>query len=91
VLFGTDVGYVADFDTAEEFEQMGRAGMDYRQILTTLTTAPAARFGARAKGRIERGMAADLVVLAGDPAADLRAFSTVRLTIRGGRVVFRER
>lgn len=29
VLFGTDVGYIEQFDTAEEFVWMSRAGMSF--------------------------------------------------------------
>lgn len=45
MLFGTDVGYMHDYDTAEEYELMAQAGMDAGQILASLTTAPAERFG----------------------------------------------
>jgi imidazolonepropionase-like amidohydrolase len=33
-------------------------------------------------------MDADLVVLATDPAVDVKAYSIVRYTIRGGRIVY---
>lgn len=88
VLFGTDVGYTQAFSTAREFALMQGAGFDFRAILASLTTAPARRFGfASSKGRIERGMDADLVILSGDPAADIGALSQVRKTIRGGVVI----
>jgi imidazolonepropionase-like amidohydrolase len=45
ILFGTDVGYIDQFDTSEEFILMSRAGMDFRQVLASLTTNPASRFG----------------------------------------------
>src|SRR6185312_15759712 len=45
ILFGTDIGYIDHYDTAEEFTLMSRAGMTFQQILTSLTTAPASRFG----------------------------------------------
>ena len=79
VLFGTDVGYTDHFDTALEFTLMARAGMSFQQILASLTTAPARRFGASGRsGRVVRGMAADLVVLDGDPDKDITALSRVR-------------
>ncbi|NZA25148.1 amidohydrolase family protein [Luteimonas sp. SJ-92] len=88
VLFGTDIGYIDQADTSREFELMAGAGMDWRAILASLTTTPARRFGQHArKGRIEAGMDADLVVLGSDPADDLRAFSNVRYTVRGGEVI----
>jgi len=89
VLFGTDVGYIDRFDTAEEFKWMSRAGMSYQQILASLTTNPAQRFGyATHSGRIAKGMDADLVVLSGDPAQNSAAFSKVRYTIRDGEVIY---
>jgi imidazolonepropionase-like amidohydrolase len=89
VLFGTDVGYTDHFDTAEEFTWMSRAGMSFQQILASLTTNPAKRFGyADRSGRIAQGMDGDLVILSADPAQDVTAFSKVRYTIRGGKVVY---
>ncbi|MCF7220699.1 amidohydrolase family protein [Marilutibacter chinensis] len=88
VLFGTDVGYIDLPDTRRELELMAGAGMDWRAILASLTTAPVQRFGHSArKGRVEVGMDADLVVLARDPARDPTAFSDVRHTIRAGEVI----
>ena len=89
ILFGTDVGYIEQFDTSEEFEWMSRAGMSFQQILASLTTNPAQRFGYSAHcGRIARGMDADLVVLSADPAQDVNAFSRVAYTIRLGKITF---
>ena len=90
VLFGTDVGYMADYDPTEEYVFMAAAGMDFRQILASLTTAPAGEFGeSAARGRIAPGLAADLVVLDRDPASDVRAFAEVRYTMRDGRLIYR--
>jgi imidazolonepropionase-like amidohydrolase len=89
VLFGTDVGYMADYDPSDEYRRMAEAGLTPMQILASLTTAPAARFkeGNR-RGRIAAGMDADLVVLEADPAQDARNFSKVRHTLRAGRVIY---
>jgi imidazolonepropionase-like amidohydrolase len=82
VLFGTDVGYIDQFDTSEEFTWMSRAGMSFQEILATLTTNPAGRFGySTHSGRIAKGMDADLVILGADPAQNASAFSKVRYTI----------
>ena len=89
VLFGTDVGYMDDYDTSEEFALMGEAGMSFRQILASLTTAPAERFGESARlGRIAPGFMADIVVLDEDPSKDVRAFAAVRYTVRDGRIIY---
>jgi len=91
VLFGTDVGYMGDYDPSDEYTLMAEAGMDFRRILATLTTVPAERFGESERlGRIAAGLAADLVVLEGNPAKDVGAFAAVRYTIRGGRVIYQK-
>ena len=92
ILFGTDVGYIQQFDTSEEFMWMSRAGMSFQQILASLTTNPAQRFGYSTRlGHIAKGMDADLVVLSADPEHDATAFSKVRYTIRGGKIIYSEK
>ena len=89
ILFGTDVGYITDYDPTEEYQQMERAGMRFQDILASLTTSPAGRFGASGRtGRIAPGMDADIVLLAGDPANDIKALSNVRYTIRKGKIIY---
>jgi imidazolonepropionase-like amidohydrolase len=89
VLFGTDVGYIQQFDTSEEFKWMSRAGMSFQEILASLTTNPAQRFGySTHSGRIAKGLDADLVILGADPAQNTSAFSQVRYTIRGGEIIY---
>jgi imidazolonepropionase-like amidohydrolase len=89
ILFGTDIGYTDHYDTAMEFALMAQAGMNFPQILASLTTNPARRFGdSRRTGRIAVGMDADMVVLQADPSKDVAALSKVQLTMLGGKVIF---
>lgn len=89
ILFGTDVGYLSDYDPSQEYALMESAGLGWREILASLTTHPAARFGeASRRGRIGAGMDADLVVLAKDPVTDVRAFADVRYAIRAGQILY---
>lgn len=89
ILFGTDVGYLPDYDPTEEYVLMEGAGLDWRQILASLTVAPAHRFGEGAqRGSIAPGMNADLVVLQRDPSLDVKAFAQVQYTLRAGRIVY---
>jgi imidazolonepropionase-like amidohydrolase len=89
ILFGTDVGGMDDYDPTDEYALMAEAGMTFRQILAALTTVPAEKFGEIASlGRVAPGLAADLVVLNGDPSGDVRAFAAVRYTIRDGKVIY---
>ena len=88
ILFGTDVGYMTEYSTEEEYTKMAEAGMAYRDILASLTTLPAARHGRGQRlGRIAVGFDADLVVLRSDPAQNVTAFANVVYTIRGGRII----
>ena len=89
VLFGTDIGFITLYDTSTEVELMHRA-LSERQVLASLTTNPAAYFKASNKGRVERGLDADLVVLDGDPIADVRNLARVATTIRAGRVIYQK-
>jgi imidazolonepropionase-like amidohydrolase len=88
ILFGTDIGYIDHYDTAEEFTLMARAGMTFPQILGSLTTMPAQRFGYARTGRIAPNMDADLVILKSDPATDITALSRVAYTVREGKVIY---
>jgi imidazolonepropionase-like amidohydrolase len=92
ILFGTDIGYTDHYDTTLEFTLMSQAGMNYKQILASLTTNPARKFGDSGhSGRVAKDLKADLVVLSADPAQDVTAFSKVRFTIRNGKVLYKER
>ena len=88
VLFGTDAGAVPD-DPSDEYALMAEAGLSFRDILASLTTAPAQQFGDKDAGRLAPGLRADLVVLQADPARDVRALATVQYTLRAGKVVYR--
>jgi imidazolonepropionase-like amidohydrolase len=89
VLFGTDLGAVG-YDPSEEYALMAKAGLSFRQILASVTTAPAQHFGmSTALGRIASGFVADLTVLRDDPAKDIRAFARVQYTVRDGRIIYR--
>jgi imidazolonepropionase-like amidohydrolase len=88
VLFGTDVGYMTEYDPTDEYVFMARAGLTPMQILASLTTTPAARWKEQGRrGQVAAGMDADLVVLQGDPAVDVRNFGKVRCTFRAGRAI----
>lgn len=89
LLFGTDSGYIDWYDTRDELRMMGEAGLDWRQILASLTSAPARRFGdATRQGRLAPGQVADVVLLDADPRDDVTAFAAVRAVYRAGRRVY---
>jgi imidazolonepropionase-like amidohydrolase len=89
ILFGTDVGYMTDYDPTAEYEYMARAGLSAMDILASLTTAPASRWSeSKLRGRVAAGLQADLVVLEADPAEDVRNFARVRCVFRGGTRIY---
>ena len=89
VLFGTDLG-ATEYDPSDEYTFMAASGMSFTQILASLTTVPAQRFGAdKQLGRIAVGLDADLVALKDDPTKNIRALSDVRYTLRAGKIIFR--
>jgi imidazolonepropionase-like amidohydrolase len=84
VLFGVDP------DPSEEYQLMAQAGMNFRQILASLTTAPTERFRkSKELGEVAIGFNADLVVLKNDPSKNLRVLTEVEYTLRDGKIIYR--
>lgn len=91
LIFGTDVGYMTDYSTDREFVELGKSGLDWKDILAMLTTNPSARMGVSSvKGTVTPGKLADLTILSADPAQDLTNFSRVEMVIRSGRVIWQK-
>ncbi len=89
VLFGTDVGYMTDYDPTEEYQRMAEAGLSFSQILAALTLNPVRRFDdPTLKGEVAPNHQADLVILGADPKLDVRHFTQVHYTIRAGQVIY---
>ena len=90
LLFGTDVGYMTDYTTEQEFVELGNSGLDWKDVLAMLTTNPAARMGlSNNKGTVSVGKLADLTILDADPTDELTNFSRVRAVVRSGKVVWK--
>ncbi len=90
LVYGTDTGFLPDYDQSEEFRQLMQAGFGFREVLAMLTTAPAELFNlSQHEGRVLRGMRGDVTILSADPASGHpEAFTTVVYTIRGGKVIW---
>jgi len=89
LIFGTDVGYMTDYSTDDEFRALAASGLNAMDMLRMLTVAPAARLGVSdLKGTVAVGKLGDLVVLDGDPVGDVGKFAQVRCVVRSGRVVY---
>ena len=91
LVYGTDTGFLPDYDQSEEFRQLMQAGFGFRDVLAMLTTAPAELFHlSQREGKVIPGMRGDLTILSEDPASGHpEAFTRVRYTIRSGKVIWR--
>jgi imidazolonepropionase-like amidohydrolase len=92
LVYGTDTGFLTDYDQGEEFRQLAQSGLGFRDVLAMLTTAPVELFHlSRNEGKVMPGMRADLTILSEDPGSgNPEAFTQVRYTIRGGAVIWRK-
>jgi imidazolonepropionase-like amidohydrolase len=90
LAYGTDTGFLADYDQSEEFRQLMQAGFGFREVLAMLTTTPAELFHlSQREGKVMPGMRGDLTILSEDPASgNPEAFTKTRYTIRGGKVIW---
>jgi imidazolonepropionase-like amidohydrolase len=90
LVYGTDTGFLPDYDQSEEFRQLMQAGFGFRDVLAMLTTAPAELFHrSQREGKVMPGMRGDLTILSEDPASGHpEAFTRIKYTIRGGNVIW---
>jgi hypothetical protein len=87
LLPGTDDG--TGFSNHRELELYHKAGIPAGEVLRMATLDCETYFGHAADlGSIERGKLADLILLAGDPTADISAVRQVRMTMVGGVAYF---
>ena len=90
ILFGTDIGFMDDFDPTDEYVYLQKAGLSFRQILATLTSTPSQKFGFKNQfGRIAIGRNADFVVFEGNPQTDIKAIANVKYTVRNGKIIYK--
>jgi imidazolonepropionase-like amidohydrolase len=92
IVLGTDSGAWPIFpscfhgySTIREMELMAAAGLQPMAALQAATRLPAEMMGLGDRiGTVEVGKRADLVVLAGDPLADMKALRSILWTIKDG-------
>ncbi len=87
ILAGTDApnpGTAHGVALLRELELLVEAGLTPAEALTAATTGPATAFRLTDRGRIARGLRADLVLVAGDPTTDITATRAIEGVWKGG-------
>lgn len=87
IAFGTDAGVSKHGRNADEFELMVAHGMTPATAIVAATTNAADLLGVKDIGALRPGFHADLIAVAGDPLADVRALKAVDFVMKGGAVV----
>ncbi|MDP4510379.1 amidohydrolase family protein [Nonomuraea turcica] len=93
VLAGSDASNMGTAHGAtlhHELRQLVAAGLTPREALTAATAAPARCFGLTDRGKIAPGLRADLVLIDGDPTADIDHTLDILGVWRDGQRLTRE-
>lgn len=84
----TTLGAMPGMDFHRELELLVEAGLSPHQALQAATRVPAQIIGkGRELGTVEPGKWADLIVIGGDPLADIRNTRKIEMVIKGGKIV----
>jgi imidazolonepropionase-like amidohydrolase len=87
ICMGGDVGVYPHGDNAREMEMMVDYGMAPLDVLKSATSVNADVFGIAGKsGRVRPGLTADLLVVDGDPSADISGIRKVRWVMKDGLI-----
>ncbi|HEU5468124.1 MAG TPA: amidohydrolase family protein [Steroidobacteraceae bacterium] len=86
IAFGTDAGVFAHGDNAKEFAARVRQGDTPLHAIRSATLVTAELFDTPDRGRIEPGLLADLVAVAGNPLEDVALLENVSFVMKGGVV-----
>jgi imidazolonepropionase-like amidohydrolase len=92
LAFGTDAGVYPHGDNAKQFAKMVEWGMKPIEAIQAATITAADLMGWSDKvGVLSPGHFADLVAVAGDPLADIRALQSITFVMKGGAVIRNDR
>jgi imidazolonepropionase-like amidohydrolase len=86
IAFGTDAGVFPHGENAREFTAQVENGQTPLGAIRSATVVTADLFGTPDRGRIEKGLLADLIAVAGNPLDDIKLLEDVRFVMKGGVV-----
>ena len=87
ILAGTDSpnpGTAHGVSMHHEMELLVKAGLKPAEALAAATSVPARQFRLNDRGRIAEGLRADLLLVKGDPTADIKATRNIARVWKGG-------
>lgn len=87
IVMGGDVGVFPHGDNAREMVLMAAYGMKPIDVLRSATAVNAEVFGLKNSGNIKAGYLADIVVVDGNPAEDIKLVKQVKMVMKDGVVV----
>src|SRR5262249_10231517 len=93
ILAGADApnpGTLHGASVHRELELLVKAGLTPAEALAAATSAPAAQFRLSDRGRLEPGRRADLLLVEGDPTADIKATRNIARVWKAGVAVDRQ-
>ncbi len=86
VAFGTDAGVFPHGDNAKELTARVALGDTPLHVIQSATVVNAELFGTPDRGKVEAGLLADLIAVAGNPLDDIKRLEDVRFVMKGGVV-----
>jgi imidazolonepropionase-like amidohydrolase len=90
ICMGGDVGVFTHGDNAREMLLMAEYGMKNIDVLRSATSINADVFELKDLGNIKAGYLADIIVVEGNPAEDLKVVKQVKLVMKDGVVYFQK-
>jgi len=86
IAFGTDAGLYPYGRNAEEFAVLVKFGMQPIEAIQTATINAADLMGIKNRGKIEKGLLADIIGVPGNPLKDIKVMENVGFVMKGGIV-----
>ena len=86
IVAGGDVGVFTHGENVAELELMVEYGMSELAVLKTITAGNANLLGLKDFGVIKKDGMEDLICVAGNPTADIKALRKVKFVMKGGKI-----
>lgn len=86
IIAGGDVGVFPHGDNVREYEMMVAYGMTDEQVLKNITSINADLLGLSDRGRLKKGMKADMISVWGNPSKDISKLRNVNFIMKDGAI-----